>query len=102
MTVPTLSSSVTLKDQALWFGKIKLHEGELVISGWTWIGPTVRKIPLRSVAMFETWEERDGTNFRLKMDGASPIRGRIKGGIGLWEAKMEADERVVLKRRVKH
>lgn len=94
-----LSSSVTLTDQSLWFGKMELHENAILISGWSWSGPTTKRIPLATLVLFETWSERDGTNFRLEIDGGPPIRGRIKERLGLWEVKMDADERVHLKRR---
>ncbi len=97
-----LSSPVTLTGRLLWFGQLQLHEDDIVISGWTWSGPTTEIIPLRDVALFETWSDRDGTNFRVEIDGTCPIRGRIQAGIGLWEAKMETDERVVLKRRINY
>lgn len=95
-----LSSPAALKDRSLWFGKIELYENDIVISGWTWSGPTVERIPISNLLLFETWAEREGTNFRLEIDGELPIRGRIETGVGLWEAKMDTDERVTLKRRV--
>lgn len=95
-----LSASVTLEDRSLWFGEIELYEDAIVVSGWTWSGPTAETIPLPSVTMFETWSERDGTNFRLGIDGAAPVQGRIRKGIGLWEVTLETDERVDVKRRL--
>lgn len=95
-----LSAPVTLKGRSLWFGKIKLYEDELVISGWTWSGPTEETLPLPSITTFETWSVRDGTNFRLGIDGAAPIRGRIEEGLGLWEVTLDTDERVDVKRRI--
>ena len=97
-----LSSPVTLKGQTLWFGKIELYENEIVISGWTWSGPVAEEIPIPSLLLFETWSERQGTNFRLEIDGAPPTRGRIESGVGLWESKMETDERVDLQRRINY
>lgn len=99
MADDNLSSPVTLKNRTLWFGEIELKAEEVLISGWTWSGPTEKTIPIRSITTFETWTKREGTNFRLRINGEAPIRGRIKKGLGLWEAKMESDERVDLRRR---
>lgn len=101
MPVAKLSSRLTLKDRAFWFGEIELREDQIVISGWTWNGPLEKKIPIRRVTTFETWwGGQDRTNFQLVVEEGAPIRGRIEKGKGRWEAKMKTDERVDLKRRV--
>lgn len=104
MADDNLSSPVALENKTLWFGKIELKADEILISGWTWSGPAGKAIAIRSITTFETWTEREGTNFRLKINGLeingkAPIRGRIKKGLGLWQLKMEGDERVDLRRR---
>ncbi|GEM_PF-2165244 len=95
-----LQAPVTLKGRALWFGKIALRTNKIVVSGWTWRGPITQAIPLRDILMFETWAEREGSNFRVELNDGAPIRGRIREGIGLWEAQLDTDERVDLRRRV--
>ena len=100
MSEPTLSSPVTLLDQTLWFGEIRLQDNEITVSGWTWTGPFRRRIPIRKIMVFETWAGGKGDNyFRMMVDGGNPVRGQIGSGIGLWEMRIEADGRVDLKRQ---
>lgn len=99
MSEATLSSPLSLRDCTLWFGKIKLHEDKIVISGWTWDGPFEKDIPIRKITAFETWANRKGPNFRLQIDEGVSIQGRIEKGLGLWQNTLETDERVRFQRR---
>jgi len=94
-----LSSPITLKNRALWFGKIQLHDDRIVISGWTWTGPIEEKIQLSEITSLEKWSVTEGQNFRLSRDGGAPVQGRIEKGAELWALEFEDDERVELKRR---
>jgi hypothetical protein len=99
MSEPSLSSPVTLLDRALWFGEIQLYDDEITISGWTWAGSFRRQIPIREITVFETWAGEGNNYFRLRVEGAASVQGKITAGIGLWEVQMEDDDRVELKRR---
>lgn len=99
MSEATLSSPLSLKNGTLWFGEIELHEEKIVISGWTWDGPFEKDIPIRKITAFETWANRKGPNFRLRIDGEASIQGRIEKGLGLWQNTLETDGRVQFKRR---
>lgn len=94
MSEAKLSSPVTLKNRALWFGKIELQEDQIVISGWRWTGPVKETIPIADINSFEKWTVLKGQNFRLNRDGdpdgqQSPLRGRIEKKIGLWALELE-------------
>lgn len=99
MPEATLSSPLSLKDRTLWFGEIELYDEKIVISGWAWDGPFRKTIPIRKVTAFETWSHRKGTNFRLRIEDQASVRGTIETGLGLWQTKLETDERVHFKRR---
>ena len=101
MPEPKLSSSVTLKDRALWSGEIELHEDKIVISGWAWTGPVEETVALSTVSRFYKWTtsaDSKRPNFRLSVNGAPSISGQIKGA-ELWASELEDDERVEVKRR---
>lgn len=99
MSEAPLSSPLSLKDGTLWFGEIELHDEKIVISGWTWDGRFEKDIPIRKIKAFETWSNRKGANFRLRLDGEASIKGRIEKGLGLWQNTLETDERVRFERR---
>lgn len=99
MSEATLSSPVSLHDRTLLFGEMELHDEKIVISGWTWDGPYEKEIPIRRITAFETWSNRKGTNFRLRIDGDVSIKGRIEKGLGLWQNALETDDRIRFKRR---
>jgi hypothetical protein len=96
---PKLSSPVTLKDRALWFGEIELYEDEIVISGWTWTDPVKEEIPLSNVKRFHRWPpRRKGQNFHVSREDNPSRGGRIEKGLSLWTSELE-DEGVEVKRQ---
>jgi hypothetical protein len=99
MPTPRLSSPVTLKNCALWFGEIELHEGKIVISGWTWTGPVEKEIPLSDTTTFEKWTVQEGPNFRLHFSEGNSVFGRIEKGAGLWGLELEDDEGIKVRQR---
>ncbi|WP_263785704.1 hypothetical protein [Salinibacter grassmerensis] len=99
MSEATLSSPLSLRGRTSWFGEIELYDEKIVISGWAWGGPFREEIPIRSITAFETWSHRKGTNFRLRIEDQASVRGKIKKGLGLWQTKLETDERIHFKRR---
>lgn len=84
MADPKLISPLRLEDRTLWFGKIKLYEDEIVISGWCWTGPVTTHISLRTVTVFEKWTVKQGPNFRINRKNGRPIFGRIETGAKFW------------------
>ena len=99
MPEATLSSPLSLKGRTLWCGEIELHDEKIVISGWAWDGPFRKDIPIRKITVFETWSHRRGANFRVQIDDEASVRGKIEKGLGLWQTKLETDERICFKRR---
>lgn len=99
MSEATLSSPLSLRGRTSWFGEIELHDEKIVISGWGWDGPFREEIPIQKITAFETWSHRGGTNFRLRIENRASVRGKIKKGLGLWQTKLETDERIHFKRR---
>ena len=99
MTEPILSSSVTLENRTLWFGKIELHEDQVVISGWTWRGVSEERIPLGDITSFEKWSVQKGPNFRLHFGQGHSVFGRIEQGIGFWAQELRRGERIKVTRR---
>lgn len=97
---PRLVSAARLNGRNWWFARMELRPHAVVIAGWTWGGRATERIPMDRLLLVETWAEREGTNVRFEIDGAPPLRGRIEKGLGLWEAHLDSDERVALKRRV--
>lgn len=88
---PLLSSSISLRNQTLWFGQIKLYEDHILLTGWTWTGRVREKIPLSEIRKVETWSVPEGPNVIMHVNG-SKLRGRIEDGIGLWHWKLKGGD----------
>lgn len=83
-----LTSSVSLPGQTLWFGRAKLYDDHIRVTGWHWTGRHEKRIRLDNLTRVDTWSRADGPNMVLRMNDAAEYL-RLEKGIMLWYWKLK-------------
>lgn len=77
-----------LPDRSLWFGKAKLLEDEIVVTGWEWTGHFERRLSLEKIESAQ-WFPREEYNLLLRLHDGSRRVMDLKRGAGLWYWKLK-------------
>lgn len=79
--------------RSLWFGKAKLFDDGLVLSGWEWTGRYEQHIPVRKIESAR-WYPREDYNLRLRMadDSRRLLDLTKRAGVWYWELKGRVGE----------
>lgn len=74
--------------RSLWFGRAKLFDDVIVLSGWEWTGRYERRIPIRKVEN-AGWYPREQYNLilRLEDDSRRVLDLTRHAGVWYWELK---------------
>ncbi|MFB6229629.1 MAG: hypothetical protein ABEL04_00610 [Salinibacter sp.] len=83
-----LTSSVSLPGHTLWFGRAKLYDDHIRVTGWHWTGRHEKRIRLDNLTRVDTWSRADGPNMVLRMNDAAEYL-RLEKGIMLWYWKLK-------------
>ena len=87
-TDPIYSHRCSLPDRTLWFGRARLFEDRVHVTGWTWRGRYQREIPVAEIDEVE-WQPRPAKpNLILYLDDGDVFQLRLRKGAGLWNAKL--------------
>lgn len=86
---PLLSSSCSLPERTLWFGKIKLFDDHIFLTGWRWTGRYTRRFELDKLERVQWWSVPEGVNFMFHLENGKRFPLRIEEGAGLWHWKLK-------------
>lgn len=87
MTSPLITARARVPGLSLWFGRAKLFDDQIVISGWTWTGRHRHTIPLSQVDDAK-WLPREDYGIVLYMQDDSRHLIDVKDRAGLWYWKL--------------
>lgn len=89
---PLLSTRCRLPDRTLWFGRARLFEDRIELSGWTLRGRYGRTVALADVEEVEWWTGEEKVNFALHLKEGRSVPLHLRQAAGTW--KFEVQERL--------
>ncbi len=87
---PLRSVRFRFPSRRVWFGRARLFEDRVQLTGWTLKGRYRRTIPLTRVGRAEWWSNAEGTNFALHLNDGSTCALRLRRGAADWKFEIDA------------
>lgn len=92
MASPIITAPSGVPGHSLWFGRAKLFEDKIVITGWEWTGSYRQTVPLDQIDSAR-WLPREDYCIVLYMkdDSRRLIDVKVRAGLWYWELRSLLD-----------
>ena len=85
-----VSNSFSFPDQQLWFGKARLSQEGVLLTGWTLQGRYRRMIPLTQIVRVAWWPwQEGGVNFVLFLADDEEVTLHLKRAAAAWKFEID-------------
>jgi len=81
---PLLCSPCSIFGQSLWWSRALLHPTHIELSGWSWTGRTVRRIPLSAIQHVRWWGGKEDINLELTLESGALVALYLEESAGTW------------------
>lgn len=81
---PLLCSSCSILGKPLWRTRARLYRTHIELSGWSWTGQTVHRVPLDSVESVRWWGGKQDINLELTLTGGAVVALYLEESAGTW------------------
>lgn len=84
VVTPLLCSSCSILGLSLWRSRARLYPTHVELSGWSWTGRTVRRIPLDSIQQVRWWGGKCDVNLELTLEDGRIVALYLQESAGTW------------------
>lgn len=81
---PLLCSPCSIFGQSLWWSRAQLYPTHIELSGWSWTGRTVRRIPLSTIRHVRWWGGKKDVNLELTLEEDALVALYLEESAGTW------------------
>lgn len=69
---------------SLWRSRARLYPTHIELSGWTWTGRVVRRVPLSAIASVRWWGGKQDINLELTLANGGLVALYLEESAGTW------------------
>lgn len=81
---PLLQSPCSIFSSSLWLTRARLYRTHIELSGWTWSGRVLHRIPLPKIAHIRWWGGKEDVNLELTLNDDRIVALYLREGVGIW------------------